>query len=317
MLPYNHTDYGFKPYGNDQINLQLGSYNPSTVKPCNNMAYLYWSRSLYQRLCSNIIFDTPEEWEGSPKDLFKWCIFNIGYLGVMKTEDFGIVFNPGGLYGYDFYYQPTQFILANPKLNERYTIGKDCELLKLTPDYRGVLDIVSYFAEKLALLDNSINVSLINSKFTWVLGAKTKGAAAALRKMFDKINRGDPTVIYDQRITDDPASKDTPFQFLERRTGAKDNYLTSDQLRDVQTLLNAFDSEIGIQTIPYQKAERMVTAEANSRINDAQARAELWVDTFNESAKRVNKMFGINVKASIRKAEGLENGADTSNDINL
>ena len=31
-----------------------------------------------------------------------------------------------------------------------------------------------------------------------------------------------------------------------------------DKLRDIQTVLNSFDNEIGIPTVPYEKKERMV-----------------------------------------------------------
>ena len=181
------------------------------------------------------------------------------------------------------------------------------------------MDIVDYYAEKLALLDNAINTSLVNLKLSWIIGAKTKAAADALKKILDKVDRGDPAVVYDMRIANDPKDSDTPFQFLERKTGAKENYITHDQLQDVASLLNSFDAEIGIPTAPYQKKERMVTSEAESRTDDALARVTLWVNTFNSSAKRVNKLFGTNIRADIHyeKEGGADDGTDSSDNITV
>jgi len=265
-----------------------------------------------------IDFTLPEEWEGSTRDFFNFVIFRNGFLAVFNPEEFGISFQPAGLSGHNFYYQPTRCIIANPLYNAELEIGKDCEILKLSPDYRGYMDIVDYYAEKLALLDNSINTSLVNLKLSWIIGAKTKAAADALKKILDKVDRGDPAVVYDMRIANDPKDSDTPFQFLERKTGAKENYITHDQLQDVATLINAFDAEIGIPSAPYQKKERMVTSEAESRTDDALARVTTWVNTFNSSAERVNKLFGTNISAAIHYEEGgAEDGADTGDDITV
>ena len=309
--------YDWVPFNNAQLNLASGSYDPSTVRPYNNRAFCFWARSLYQRLTSTIDFTLPDEWEGNVRAFFEWCIFARGFVAVFEDDKFGKSFQPCHLYGIDFYYQPTEAIIANPQLNARLTIGEECDILQITPDYRGVIDIVVYYAEKLALLDNAVNTSLIANKVPWILGAKTKSAAAALKKVFDKVNRGDPAAIYDQRIASDPNDHESPFQFLERAHSPRDYYITPDQLKDVQTLINSFDAEIGIPTVPYQKQERMVNAEAQSKSIDSKARCEMWVELFNSSAERVKTVTGIECSAKIRYKGGAEDGTDTGNDISL
>lgn len=313
----------YTPFNFNTINQYAGTYNPSMVKAYNNQAFNYWVRSFSHRAMSAIDFNLPEEWQGnSVKDFFKLCMLNRGFVAVwdMPTEG-GLIFNPGTLNGYNIYYQPTHFLCANPAFSagnnaKTLTIGKDCELLKLTPDYGGVWDIITYYAEKMAVLDNAINVSLINNKFSYVLGAKNKAAAESLKKMLDKINKGEPAVIYDQRILDDTQSKDTPFQFLEKKD-LKNGYITTDQLRDMQTILNMFDSEIGIPTIPYEKKERMVTDEANSRQIDSISRLTCWIETFNESAVAVNKMFGTDISAKMHfDPEEKNDESEVKEDVN-
>lgn len=289
------------PLNYENVNNINATYIPSNVKYLNSQVFDYWCRSLFQRAISVIDIDVPEEWNGSVKDFLYYCLFRFGYVAVFNDPVRGTVFNPGTFSGFDFYYQPVMFIVANPAYNEskQFTIGKDCELIKLTPDFMGIWDIISYHAEKLASLDSAINMSIVNSKLAWILGAKNKSIAQTIKKIFDKVQRGDPLVIYDSKMQDDPQTKSEPWQFLER-TGLKNSYITTDQLQDFQTILNNFDTEIGIPTIPYQKKERMVTTEASSKELDSTSRSIVWKKTLEESFKEVNAMFGLNLSCSLR-----------------
>lgn len=305
------------PLNYEQINVHDGTFIPSTVHNRNNMTYSFWERALFQRASSVLKFELPEEWQGNIRDFFIYCLFRFGYVAVSKDAEHGLFFQPCNLSGYNFYYQPVEALISNPDLPAGYKlkIGTECELIKLTPDYRGVWDIVSYYAEKLSVLDNAINLSLINNKFSWFLAAKNKAAAEALKKLFDKINSGEPAVFFDKALVNDPQSKTEPWQFLERKN-LKESYLTTDQLKDFQTLLNNFDTEIGIPTIPYQKAERMVTSEAESRAIDSTSRSIVWLETLESSINKVNKMYGTDISVSLRYKPEEEAQNEFSNDYN-
>ena len=291
------------PFNYDQINVAAGTYNPSSVKSFNNKTFAFWERALFQRATSVIISELPADWEGTIKDFFYYCLFKFGFVVVFNKAEYGTTFQPGQLQGYDWYYQPTNALIANPALVQSLDlkIGTECEILKLTPDFMGIWDIISYYAEKLSTLDNAINMSLINNKYAFILGARNKVAGQALKKMLDKINKGEPAVIYDMKLTNDQTDKTEPFQVWERKNSLKDSYLTTEQLQDFQTILNNFDCEIGIPTIPYQKKERMVTDEAKSRQMDAQSRSTIWLECLQSSAKRVNKLYpDINLSFKLR-----------------
>lgn len=282
----------YTPLNYNEINLKAGTYNPSMVKSFNNKTYAFWERALFQRACSVLDIKVPEYWEGELKDFLYYCLFKFGFIGVTYIDKFGYVFNPCTLKGYNFYYQPTNFLITNPALDDTLdcVIGETGSLLKLTPDYMGVWDIISYYAEKLSVLDNAINLSLINMKFSFILGAKNKNAAEALKKMLDKINKGEPAVIVDMKILNDPNDKEQPFQLLEI-FNPKEQYMTTDQLKDFQTILNNFDTEIGIPTIPYQKKERMVESEADSKQADATSRSLIWYNTLKSSIKKMQELY--------------------------
>ena len=292
--------YGYTPLNYDQINNIEGHIQPSMLKYCNSVTFAYWQRSLFQRAISTIDFTgLPDTWKASVRDFFYWCIFAYGYVGVFNTDEFGLSFQPGALYGFDFYYQPTEFIVANPKLNQRFKLHEEAELIKLCPDFRGIWDVITYYSGLLSMLDAGINSSIINNKFSWLLGAKNKAAAESLKKALDKINMGQPAVVLDNSLLQqDPQSKEEPWSFLER-SNLKQSYLTTDQLMDRSTILSSFDAEIGIRSLPYNKKERLVTAEAESREQDSTARLMVWKATLDSSLELVNNMFGTNIKAEL------------------
>lgn len=306
----------YAPLNYDMINAAAGSYEPSEVKYANNETFAFWQRSLFQRAASTIIFNLPEEWQGEVRDFFIYCLFRYGYVAVFDNVAVGKCFQPCTLHGYNIYYQPTNVIISNPGLPTvgKLTIGLDCELIKLTPDYHGIWDIINYYAEKLSTLDNAINMSLINSKFAFMLAAKNKNAAQALKKMLDKVNSGQPAVVFDRDalMPNDPDDKEEPYQLISMVKDLKSNYVTTEQLMDFQTLLNNFDAEVGIPSIPYQKKERLVTAEAESRVVDSTSRSTIWKESLESSIGKVNKMFGLDISVELRYKMD-EGGDDNGN----
>ena len=166
------------------------------------------------------------------------------------------------------------------------------------------------YAQKLATLDGAIDMSLVNNKYAFMLAARNKAAAQALKKMIDKVNAGEPAVIVDMKILNDPDDKDVPWQIWER-PHLKDSYLTTDQLQDQKTILNDFDAEIGIPSVPYAKKERMVVSEAESRKIDASARLSVWLDTLNASIEEVKKLYpGITLSVKYRYEDSQEEGSE-------
>lgn len=307
------------PFSYQEINNAAGHYKPSTQKSYNNQTFAYWARALFQRASYAIKLTLPEEWETDLKGLFQWWLYTIGFLGIYRDPDRGIVFQPGTIYGYDFYYRPTNFIVTNPYANDSSVdlrIGEDLALIRLSPDLMGIGDIIDFYARKLADLSLSVDMSIINTRFAKIMGARNMAAAETLKKILDKVNSGQPAVIYDQKLTDDRNDKAAPFQEFGIEN-LKNNYITDLQLRDMQTILNAFDCEIGIPTVPYQKQERLVDYEARSKQIESVARVTVWIESLNSCFNEANRMFGLNMKAELRKPEGGELVYGDSNDVDI
>ena len=280
----------YAPLNYDKLNILSGTYQPSPVKNFNNRTFDYFVRSLFQRATTVFEWQLPDTWQGSVKDFFLYCLYKFGYVAISDFEQFGIGFQPSGLSGYNFYYQPTKAVIANPALTQtlELKIGEECEILKLTPDYRGIWDIIEYYAKKLAILDESLDMSLINNKFAFFIGAKNKAAGQGIKKMLDLVNKGEPAVVWDMKIMNDPTDKNVPFQEWHRKINEK---LTTELLTNFQTIITDFDSEIGIPSIGFEKRERMITDETNIRQADGKARSITWYETIESSIKKIKKLY--------------------------
>lgn len=301
----------YTPLNYEQINIIESSVIPSTLKVKNTVAFDFWCRALYQRLISVFNFNIP--WESDVYDFFVWCLIRYGYVTTFKSNRFGFAFQPCTLSGYDFYYRPTKCIISNPKLTVELRIGDSCELIKLTPDYLGVYSIVEYYAMKLADMDSAVNVAITNAKTPKIAGAKNKAVSESLKKIADKVNRGESFIVYDNAILDkDEEDIDKLAKIFETD---KSEYILSNLLEDVQTIINAFDREVGIPTVPYKKKERMIEDEANSAIIDGSSRCKIWVDCLNRSFAVVNNKYGANLSVEYAyKEKGVEDASEFDSD---
>ena len=296
------------PMNYQNINITYGSYQPNDTQ-LNAGNVDYWERVLFQRACYSIILDTQDVFDGRSKNFLFYCLFKYGYVPIWKDDRYGLVFNPAGLKGYNIYYQPTTCVVANPvfKKTKYLEVGKTCELIQLTPDYRGIWDTISYYANKLATIDPAIDVAITNSKVPFILYGRTKAARESLKKLVDRINKGLSSIFVDSRLTDNADGK-SPVEMLDR-PHLKETYLTDRILQDRMTLMQEFDREIGISTVPYQKKERMTEYESSSSIEESQARVTIWVECLNESFKQVNEKYGTNFSAERRS---VVNGSSKS-----
>lgn len=290
------------PLSYEKLNTLAGHYFPSMVKAYNNQTFMYWFRALFERACSVFEFELPEGWDGPIMDFFYYCLLRFGHVGIFNRPETGLAFSFGSFKGYNFYYQPTNYLISNPLLKDTLDlkIGEDVALIKLAPNYEGIFDIIGHYAEQLAALDNALNTTIINSKISFFLFGRNKAAIEALRKAMDKFYRGEPAVYLDSKLQMDRTDKEDPFILLER-SNLKSNFIAPDQLEVLNTILNNFDKEIGIPTTPYQKAERMTQYESESQMMDATARCITWKKTIDSSLKIVNRLFPeANIKCKFR-----------------
>ena len=300
-----------KTYDYDFINRYNAHIKPSTVHSQENATAWYFRRYLIQKIISVYEFDgVPENWD---KNYFLYTLFMLGFCAVVRTNIYGVICQQCGLQGYNIYYQPTEAVISNPLLTGIVTprIGVECELIKMQPDYGSCWDIVSYYADLLALATESLAVNITNSKLAYVFACSSKNVAESFKKMFDSINDGDPAVFADAKLFDDNGDPLwTTFQ-----NNLKQNYVAGDMLDDMLKIDARFCTEIGIPNVNLAKKSGVTDNEVESNNIDTKSKASLWLETIQESLDKVNKMFDLNITVKFRFDQEDDNNAAVDNGL--
>ena len=283
----------------DYENIFNASYSPSDVH-MNSVLKHYYMKYLLEKVISVFEFDNlPQDWN---KAYFLYVLFCRGFIGVLNTSEFGTICQHGTLYGRGIYYQPTRFIVSNPllrRIQDDLLIGVECGILKLQPNYSGVLDIVSFYADKLALSSQAIDVNLLNSKHAMVYMAKDRRQVESYKKMQDMIINGEPMVVVDKDLFDEDGNP----QWIQFQQNLKQSYIASDILLDMQKWIDLFNSEIGIPNANTEKRERMLVDEVNANNVETKSKVVIWKETLEDGLKDINDMFGFNISVKLRFEE--------------
>ena len=287
----------------DTKNLYTSMVSPNTVHCKNTRLQRYFRRYLMQKAISVFKWQLPETWD---KDYFLYTLYGYGYCAILNTDEFGVIPQWGALGGYNVFYRPTYVIITNPLIKgmKKPTIGVDCTILKLQPDYGSITDLVNYYADMLALCAESISINLVNSHVATVFPAANKAMAESYKKMFDKLSGGDPAVVVGKELFDDTGKPVwTPFQ-----ANIKNEYIADQILSDMRKIEAMFDTDVGIPNANTDKKERLVTDEVNANNVETATRCELWLEQLKESVEETKNMFGVELSVDWR--------VDTKQDIN-
>ena len=280
----------------DYINAYNAQFSPSTIHAKNTALSLFFQRWLMQKIFSVFEFTLPQQWD---EDYFRYVIFSIGFGAVMNTDRYGVIFQHGTPSGYNVYYRPTRVLVANPALSKSYNlqIGEDCEIVKLTPDWRGVYDIVSLYADMMAVTMESFGINVINSKLSYVFAAESKTAAESMKKLYDQVASGEPAAFADKALF----NEDGDPLWMDFAQNLKQNFIGLDLLEALTTIENKFCTMIGINNANLTKRERLITDEVNANNEDTRALCNVWLDSLKSSMDKANNMFDINLDVKLRE----------------
>lgn len=278
----------------DFLNMYNADFDPSSVHVKNTLLFWHFMRYLYFKLLAVFEFDLPEEWY---KPYFNFELFMRGSLAVFYTPEYGVICQGGSRSGIGLYYQPTEYIIANPLLSnfQRLTIGKDCEVITLNDDYGGLFDLLSYYAEKMALIVEAYDMNIVNSKLSYVFFAKDKALAESFKKLYDTLSNN-PIAVVDKEM----AGLEDVETWKTFQQDLRGNFIGAELLANLQNVENAFNTKIGIPNIKYEKSERLTQNEVTANNIETQSNALLWLEHINSGFDRANKMFGLNLSAKLR-----------------
>lgn len=299
----------------DFENLYNSRQNPSTIHTQNTGLFNYYGSYLFKKILSVFKFEgLPGTWA---ENYFKSILFGEGFITVFKHPEYGVIPQNCSLSDtYSIFYQPKRVIVANPVLKSslELEVGIDCEIIKIQPDYRSVLDIVSFYADMLAVSAEAMGMNLLNTKVSYVFMAENKAQAETFKKAYDRLASGDPFVVIDKSLMNEDGSVN--WQMFEQNVGQ--NYIVDRVLNDMKTIEDQFNTKIGIPNANTQKRERLISSEVESNDIDTSALINVWLETMRKDIERVNDHYDLDISVSYRyedymkkEDEGDVNDVDT------
>lgn len=293
------------PFDYSILNTVYSQYAPSTIHTKDTRLFRYYQKYLFQKLMSVFEFkDLPENWA---KNYFSIVLYGFGFIAITKINDLiGVVPQYCSFSGMDLFYQPKEILITNSAFNGeiRRTIGVDCEIIKMMPDYTSAIDIVNFYADMLALSAETAATNTLNSKLSYVMIAQNKAMAEGMKKMVDRVLSGEPAVVIDKNMMNDDGSPawDTFTQDL------RSNYIAGDILEDMKYWEDRFNTDIGIPNANTYKKERLIIDEVNANNVDTKSKSDLWLATLKDGVSKVNNMFGLSISVDYRNkpAEALK-----------
>lgn len=290
-----NIEHSGPPFYYNYVNQAQSSIMPSTVHIHNTAVAAFFRKYLLQRVMSPYKFTLPSDWD---MNYFKYVLFSWGYIGVLDVDNFGVICQGCGLKGYNVFYRPTEIVVSNPLINPSQTrkINENCVVIQMNPDYTGVLDIVDFYADLLALCAEGVTMNILNSKLAYVFMSDNRTMAESLKKLFDKVASGEPAVAVDKNLFNpDGTPRWAPFV-----QNVGQNYIGDRILIDMQTIVNMFDTDIGIPNANTQKRERLITNEVNANNVETYSKAAQWMDSFKDGCQKAADMFNIDISVEWR-----------------
>lgn len=286
--------YNQIPFNYNYINVLNSLGDPSTVHVKNTGLSQFFKKYLMERAMSVYQWKLPKEINPY---YFKWVLFTYGFICLFRDSKYGILAQQCSFEGYNIYYYPKYALITNPAFKDRTVkreIDKDCILLNLKGDFTGVYDIVSFYSDQLAILYESFGVNALQAKNTDIYGAANKKTAEELKKAFDLVLSGNPTVITSNELFNEQG------EIMMQQFKTVKDYFGTEILDNITEILHNFDAEIGIPTANTKKKERLVTDEVNSQKYEAMSRSEMWLEDLQNECKKAKKLLHIDIDVNFR-----------------
>lgn len=275
------------PFFYNYMNQALSGVEPNMLHVLDSEQGRFFQRYLLKKAISVLKWRVPANWN---KDYFLYVLYCYGYAAVINTNAYGVIPQICTLSGYNVFYQPTHAIIANPYLSGIKTprIGSECTLIKLQPDYCGVMDICAHYAAKMALISSSIDSNLFNSRVAYVFFASNEASAKTFKTLADDIASGHAATVVDKKMKNADGSLD--YEIFNR--DVKNSYIVSDLISDLRKIEAEFDTKIGIPNANTDKRERLIKDEVNANNVETESLVDMWLDNIKLGIAQTRELFG-------------------------
>ena len=259
------------------------------------------------------------KWEGLPETVNeRFLMMQLILTGrIAWFADKGNIYALNGSWGGEpnCYYEPTQWIVANPVLGSKTltvrnmdgsnSIDKldgivmgltDVDLIKQNPTKGGLYRLIYQTAGLLADNISSLNVSQINGRVSQIWTADNEALARTFEEICKDIYEGHPYKVVSQDILNKVNAVPTA------QTGQSNTLLNLIEAH--QYILASFYNEIGLPSNWNMKRERINTAETELMTGSLDVSIYNMEKNLQAAVEKINELFGTSI--SVRFNEEIK-----------
>lgn len=281
----------------DYYNMQ-----PSDVKGRYNAGTQYHKRILYQKLASVYEFGLPETWD---LNWFRFWLFHFGSIAALYTKEYGWIAMPYGVTKLNLYYNPKVIQVSHQQFRSVKTgvIGVNAEIVRLADDYYGLDDLITYYAEILAQIDRSTNVSLMNSNVTMLASVENKKQADDIKEAYGEATTGKPLVTVNKKLLSEKG-----LDYLI--PNVKNSMIVGDLLQARRTIINMFLTDVGIPNFNMDKRAQQSPTEIQENDGETNALCSVYLEVMKECFRRLSAIGGPDITVKLNYKNSSERGGE-------
>lgn len=270
--------------------------NDNDMIASNNINTLTYY-DLYQRLkaIALVMFKWENLPDPIPAQFIEKTLYEYGVAGFINDKTLGHMVTKLAVAGkLNHYDQPVRYRAWAIEYNKAYD-RDDLVVIKNNYQERPTSQTIKLYAQRLYEVERSTDVNIKLQKFPLVIRGP-KSQLMSLKNIFMKYDGNQPA-IYADAMLDENAIKaiktDVP-------------YIADKLIQYKHELWNECLTFLGINNLNGDKKERLIVDEANANGQLIELSADVMLSARLEAAEQINKLFGLDVKVSLRRQPGQE-----------
>lgn len=275
---------------------------PRNVDGQFNRTTAYYKAELLNILKGRFEVTCPDFWD---KDFLLTTLILDGRFFVSDSSIGVAPFN-GSSFGLNVFNRASAVTIVNSILGEwkRFLTGErmreESAVVVYLYDnfyYRSFRDTIDMTSERLASIDCSLDVNIMNTRVAYIFNAENTQQATEAKEIYTKVSAGVPAVfakVKDPLKPEDGGLDVTAFP-------VKDVFIADKLFELKQSIMSEFLTKIGINSTAYEKKERLLVDEVNGNNAERDANISYINENLALCSKRVRDLFNIDFNIKMKE----------------
>lgn len=240
------------------------------------------------------------EWSGLPEGIeekyIERYLFNFGLAIFFRDPDASFMCleaHPGG--ELNVYGEPLRFHAYGFGYHKTYD-RDECVIISNNKQRIPTRDFVLFYANKITEAERTMDVNIKAAKTPFIFTCDDKDVLT-FKQIFQRIDGNTPAIFADRGLNLDS------IQVLQ--TGVK--FMGKELLDYKNSVESEFLTFLGVNNVPIDKKERLITDEAQSNNELIHSFLDVQLESREKACEEINRMYGLNVSVKLRQKEAVEN----------